>query len=188
MPFFSASEWTSQARSIVCGSTGPTGPVGPPGGPTGPTGSSTTGSTGPTGLAGATGPTGLAGATGPLGPTGTNGTNGVDGATGSTGSTGPSPTGIKPPDSTPYVSQGYQQIGNVIYQWGEVLAGSPSGSVTFHVPYRSVPGESPSVIIQPIAGSGAVPFVANITNTAFNFSSGQIPIAVIKWFSVGFAF
>ena len=33
MPFFSASEYTAQSRSLICGSTGPQGPVGPQGQP-----------------------------------------------------------------------------------------------------------------------------------------------------------
>jgi len=77
MPFFSASEYTAQARTIVCGVTGPTGPNnGVPGatgstGPQGPQGPS--GSPGSQGNTGSTGSTGATGATGPQGPAGTNG-------------------------------------------------------------------------------------------------------------------
>lgn len=48
----SSSEWLSQNRGIVCGTTGPTGPIGPSGDP------GIDGITGPTGPAGSTGPTG----------------------------------------------------------------------------------------------------------------------------------
>jgi hypothetical protein len=74
MPFLSASEYTAQSRTIVCGLTGPTGPNnGVPGatGSTGPQGPS--GSPGSQGNTGSTGSTGSTGATGPQGPAGTNG-------------------------------------------------------------------------------------------------------------------
>lgn len=57
----SSSEWLSQNRSIVCGTTGPTGPSGP------------SGATGPIGASGATGPTGPIGLTGGTGATGPQG-------------------------------------------------------------------------------------------------------------------
>jgi len=55
MPFLSASQYTSQSRSTVCGTTGPVGPIGP---------------TGPAGVSTNTGATGYTGNTGPVGPTG----------------------------------------------------------------------------------------------------------------------
>ena len=67
MPFFSASEYTSQARSIVCGYTGSTG---------------YTGDTGSTGYTGATGSTGYTGASGSTGYTGTTGYTGYTGSSG----------------------------------------------------------------------------------------------------------
>jgi hypothetical protein len=71
-PTFTASEYTAQARSIVCGVTGPTGPNN---GVTGSTGS--TGPTGPTGPIGPSGPQGASGSTGSTGPMGPSGTNGI---------------------------------------------------------------------------------------------------------------
>lgn len=73
MVFLSSSEWLSQNRGIICGTTGPTGPAGP-GAPTG--------ATGPSGATGATGPIG---ATGAISPTGATGPAGSTGATGLTG-------------------------------------------------------------------------------------------------------
>lgn len=61
MPFLSASEYTSQARQIICGQTGATGMSGPTG---------ATGAGGPTGYTGYTGYTGQTGAMGPTGPAG----------------------------------------------------------------------------------------------------------------------
>ncbi len=102
MSFLSASQYTAQARSIVCGATGPVGPVGPQGftgttgstGAQGPTGNDgpqgNTGDTGPQGNTGATGETGATGPQGIPGTNGTNGTNGIDGATGPQGPTGSS--------------------------------------------------------------------------------------------------
>jgi hypothetical protein len=55
MPFLSASQYTAQSRSTVCGTTGPVGPIGP---------------TGPAGVSTNTGATGYTGNTGPVGPTG----------------------------------------------------------------------------------------------------------------------
>lgn len=63
MPFLSASQYTAQSRSTVCGTTGTTGPTGP----SGPAGTAAaTGSTGPTGNQGPTGYTGPGGSVVPL--------------------------------------------------------------------------------------------------------------------------
>jgi len=55
MPFLSASQYTAQSRTTVCGTTGATGAIGP---------------TGPAGQASNTGATGYTGSTGPIGPIG----------------------------------------------------------------------------------------------------------------------
>ncbi len=81
----SSSEWLSQNRSIVCGTTGPTGPSGATGasGPIGASGA--TGPTGPIGLTGGTGATGPIGETGPTGLSGSTGATGLQGASGANG-------------------------------------------------------------------------------------------------------
>ena len=101
-PTFSASEFTAQARTIVCGSTGPTGPSGGPVGPTGSPGTNgingVTGAPGTNGINGATGATGPQGLTGEAGPTGFTGEAGPTGLTGEAGPTGlageAGPTGL----------------------------------------------------------------------------------------------
>lgn len=113
----------------IPGPTGPTGPVaatgptGPNGGPTGPTGN-----TGPTGIAGPTGPTGNTGPTGSnnTGSTGNTGPPGSLGPTGNTGPTGPiGPTGYTGATGS---GTGYVQFGNIILNYGKVVA--TSGGVT----------------------------------------------------------
>ena len=102
-PTFSASEFTAQARTIVCGATGPTGPSGGPVGPTGAPG--TPGTSGTTGSPGGTGSTGSTGPQGPTGAPGTNGTNGSTGASGTNGTNGatgtPGTNGDTGPTGTP---------------------------------------------------------------------------------------
>ena len=95
-PTFSASEFTAQARTIVCGATGPQGPPGTPGGPTGSTGPSGTpgtngidGLTGATGATGAPGPQGIPGRDGLPGNAGNQGNQGIQGEPGPSGATGP---------------------------------------------------------------------------------------------------
>ena len=123
MPFFSASEWTSQSRNITCGPTGPTGPSGGPVGPTGPPGTNgtngTNGNDGDTGATGSTGPEGPQGPQGPVGPNGNNGNNGINGLPGDVGQQGP--TGPQGTPGTP--GAGYDTSKYEVYRFNGSLLG-----------------------------------------------------------------
>jgi hypothetical protein len=120
MSFLSASAWTAQARTLVCGTTGAAGPPGPigPGGTQGPTGNEgPTGNQGPTGN---DGPTGAPGTPGLTGPTGNQGPIGLAGPTGNTGPRGP--PSVSPTDYAMYIATSQNVNPGTIITW------SPTGS------------------------------------------------------------
>lgn len=143
---------------VVPGQTGPTGP------PTGLTGSpGSTGPTGPTGLLGFTGNTGAASVvTGPTGPVAKTGATGPPGNAGATGNTGPTgPVGASAIGATG-AGTGFAQIGNLVWNWGQVATNHTGITTSFVSPYTN----SPPVVTLGQGYSGPTgPYVKSVSLT-----------------------
>ncbi len=118
------------------------------------------------GAEGPTGPAGAKGATGPAGPAGTPGPTGAAGAGGGfAGATGP--TG------------GWMQSGNIISQWGSLVASTGAGTtVSFPKPYVDGP---PSVTASAAAG-GTLQVSATKTSITIACNSGS---PTVSWKAIG---
>jgi hypothetical protein len=131
----------AQDAAGIPGAVGVQGPAGDPGAP---------GVTGPAGAVGPIGPTGMTGSPGATGAPGPSGPQGTAGSQGSVGPTGPAASFAGVTGAT----GGYVQLGNVIQQWGTSTADAVGVTVTFPVPYASVPfvvatGEASTVYAKP---------------------------------------
>ena len=195
MPFLSASEYTAQARSIVCGATGPTGPTGPTGmtGATGekgdpgiPGSAGAPGSTGATGATGATGPTGMTGATGEKGDPGIPGSAGAPGSTGATGPTGTIINNIQNVNTStgPIYNGNYIKIADMLIQWAfQTTIGNGDTTLYFPTPFAN---DGWTIAFTPVDGSTTtVPGLIGRTATTFTARFGSA--IGFTWMAIGYA-
>ena len=205
MPFLSASQWTAQKTTLICGSTGAqgppgiTGPQGPPGGSTGNTGN--TGSTGPRGPTGASGANGLPGASGNPGATGPTGP-GITGPTGQAGTGGNGVTGLHPYASFVTYNGGSNQTTNpanaVVSPYFPVLNGDPISYWTQTPPaaintYKSlycggnivgITGLTTPLTFKTWPSAGFMPTITGLYQISANFfvrDDGPAPISFGHW-------